>query len=207
MFSALKSNGQKTPEQMAADLAELRVTEAGLLGKYDELALAAADGADQGAADKAHAALVAHRQTIARAEGVLEAIERRAQREQMDAAAKSVDGAWAATLAKAKERVAIAHRFQASLKAAGDDYAALAAATAATHRALPSGYPIHAAAGFAIEGDLLTGLLRIEYSRHGLPGGPNLEGSNPPTIEHRYTEAVKCIELAREQSKEAAARG
>jgi hypothetical protein len=198
---------KKTPEQMAADLAELRTAEAALLRTYDELALAAADGADQGAADKAHADLTKCRESISRAEAVLQAIERRDQRQQLDAAAKVIDSAWADTLAKAKERVAIAHRFQASLKAAGDDYAALVAATAATHRALPSGYPIHAAAGFAIEGDLLTGLMRIEYSRHGFPGGPNLEGSNPPTIEHRYAEAVKCIELARDQSKEAAARG
>ena len=194
---------KKTPEQMAADLAELRVTEAGLLRTYDELALAAADGADQGAADKAHAALVAHQQTIARAEGVLQAIERREQRQQMDAAAKAVDEAWANTLAASRGRIDLARHLANSLKVAGEAYAKLVAANDATWRALPVGSPHHAGETFAFAAPLAPALFAIELSRVGLPGGTSLDGFVPPLLEQRYAEATTAVE----QSREAARRG
>jgi hypothetical protein len=195
---------KKTPEQMAADLAELRITAAGLLRTYDELALAAADGADQGAADKAHAALVAHRQIIARAEGVLEAIERRAQREQMDAAAKSVDGAWAATMAASKERIDLARHLANSLKVAGDAFAKLTAANTAVQRALPAARPHHAGDSFAFDAALLPAFLALEMSRVGLPGGPALAGFVPPPMEQRYAEATMVIAQHRAAAREPA---
>ncbi|WP_158885167.1 hypothetical protein [Rhodanobacter sp. L36] len=207
MFQALKLKQQKTPEQAVATLEELRVREADLLQRYDELALAAADGGDQALADRAHVELVRCRDAVVRAESLRQAIERREQRARADAAAATIDAAWADTLAKARDRVAKAARFEAKFKEAADEYAELVASNVAVHRALPVGYPIHAASGFAIENDLLAGLLRILYSRHRMPGGPHLGGLTPPSIERRYTEAVTCIEQARELSREAAAHG
>ena len=198
---------KKTPEQMAADLAELRVTEAGLLRTYDELALAAADGGDLAAADRAHAALSNHRQTITRAEGVLQAVERRETANQITQKAKAIDDAWAATLNKARSRIALAERVQSALSDAGEAFAALTAGTAEVHRALPLGYPSHETAGFAIEAGLAAALVRLQLAKFGLPGGPLLAGFVPPPIQQRYTEAVQCIEQARELSREAATHG
>jgi hypothetical protein len=212
MFNLTRNNKTAPTARTAVDVSEqlaaLRVTEPELLQRYDELALAAADGtADQVAADRAHIELIKCRDAIVRAESVQQAMERREQRARADAAAATIDAAWADTLAKAKERAVVARRFEATFKNVADDYAALIAANAAVHRALPSGYPSHAASGFAFEHDLLPGLLRVLYSRHQMPGGPHLGGLNPPSIEQRYIDAVTCIEEARALSREAVARG
>jgi hypothetical protein len=179
MFSALKSKGQKTPEQMAADLAELRVTEAGLLRTYDDLALAAADGADQAAADRAHAALVAHRQTVARAEGVLQAVERREQREQADAVTKAKDAALSHCVDLAEQRAKAADATQAAAKNLAEKIAAQREAEIALEIALPADFGTARRDGLYLEADELRVSVISEFDRLHMFGGP------PPWRDHR----------------------
>lgn len=128
------------------------------------------------------------------------------QRAKAEAAAV-VDRAWSSTLDASREREAIADRLQAQLADVAASYAELCGANASVHRSLPVGFPFHAAAGFGIEADLAPSLVRVEFSRRGLPGGPDLLGGEPQLLADRYKGATRCIEHARAASQVAAANG
>ena len=209
LFDALKkaATGRKSAAVLGDELEALRATEAELLLRYDAAALAAADGeGSQADADKAHAELTRQRALIERHANLLAAIERREARTAAEQAAAAIDAAWADTLAKSKAREAKAARVQALVRELSDAFVELNVATREVHPALPTGYPSHAAAGFALEADLSTNLVKIEFSRHFLPGGPQLLGGQPQKLDERYRHATATIAVAREQSREAAAR-
>lgn len=203
-----KPSPRMTPEAMAAHLADLREKGVALQASYDEAALAAADGlADQASADAAHAALWKNKQAIERTADVLAAIDRRETAAQVAQAAKAKDDAWAATAEHAKRRVTIAARLAASLKAAGEEYAAFIACTTQMQRAFPLGYPTHSKSSFGIAPTYVADLVRVEYARNGLPGGPALEGKTPTTLEQRCRENVERLGEARARSMGASANG
>jgi hypothetical protein len=209
MLEALKKPSPRmTPDAMGAHLADLRAREVDLRTRYDKAALAAADGTgSQSAADAAHAALQTNRGAIERTADVLAAIDRREAADQATHRAKVVDDAWASTIDHAKLRITLAQRLAASLKTAGQDYAAFVAATTQMHRSLPSGFPIHSTYSFGIGPNFAPDMIRVEYARNGLPGGPALEGRTPQALDQRCGETVQCIAEARALSKESAPHG
>jgi hypothetical protein len=197
---------QKPPAGTVRDqLDALRSAEPAMIRAYDEAALAAIDGGDQTAADRAYAALAAHRQAITRAEGVLQAVDRRGERQQADAAAKARDDAWIRTEGHAKRRIAIAQRLAAIFKQAGEEAAEFVSCTTEMHRALPGGYPTHRTYSFGISPNFVSDMIRVEYARNGLPGsGIALEGKTPKPLDQHCSETVQCISEARALSKAAA---
>lgn len=209
MLEALKKPSLRmTPDAMGAHLADLRAREVDLRARYDEAALAAADGTgSQSAADTAHVALQTNRSAIERTAGVLDAIDRRDAADRAALAARVIDDAWAKTEDHAKRRIAIATRLAASLKAVGEDFAAFQAATVQMHRSLPGGFPTHSTFAFGIGPNFAADMIRVEYARNGLPGGPALEGRTPQLLDQRCGETVQCIAEARALSKESAPRG
>jgi hypothetical protein len=121
--------------------------------------------------------------------------------------AAAIDRAWEATAKACRERAAIAERLQDLLTKAGATFGQLVESTMKVHRSLPAGYPARYLEDFSVEGGLAAALVRTEYSRRGLPGGPHLEGTNPRLLADRYKVATLCAERARVAAKEAAANG
>lgn len=209
MLKALKSLAPSRPTSagMEAELAAMRETEQALHARYDDLALAAADGdVNQSEADTAHAALVKHRAAIARHIDTTAAVARREERDAKAAERAATGKAWEAAQAKAQAREAIAAQLQANIDAVAADYAALHAASVALQNALPVGFPMQAAHGFAVEGGLAHDLVRVELGRRKLPGGLPLLGSQPQALANRYADATRCVAQAR-ADWEAANRG
>lgn len=137
----------------------------------DTLGSAVAGECPMADADAARAALTVAEQAAAvlgDAATLAEDLHARAQ------AAAVIDKAWDKTVAASRRREKIAARLQSQLADVAATFAELRAANAEVHGALPVGYPFHAAAGFGIESDLAPSLVRVEYSRRGLPGGPPL---------------------------------
>jgi hypothetical protein len=209
MLKALKSLAPSRPTSagMEAELAAMRETEQALQARYDELALAAADGdVNQSEADTAHAALVKHRVAIARHIDTAAAVARREERDARAAERAAIGKAWETAQAQAKAREAIAARLQANLEQVAADYVALHAASVAVQNALPVGFPSHAAHSFAVEAGLAHDLVRVELGRRNLPGGLPLLGTQPQALADRYADATRCVAQAR-ADWEAANRG
>jgi hypothetical protein len=118
--------------------------------------------------------------------------------------AAAVDAAWAATIKACREREVVATRLQSRVEEAAADYAQLVALNAKVHRALPTGLPSRETENFSIAADLAPSLVRVEYSRRGLPGGPHLMGAEHQLLADRYKVATQCAERARVESWEAA---
>lgn len=194
----LKSPADKAREHLDA----LRAAEPALLRTYDEAAFAAIDGdGSHGAADTAWGALNAHRQAIARAEDSLQAVDRRQQGRQADAAAKARDAAWAAMEGHAKRRIAIAQRVADLVKQLGEGADEFAACTTEMHQALPGGYPTHRTYSFGIGASFVADMIRVEYARNGLPGsGIALEGQTPKPLVQHCSETLQCISAARSEA-------
>ncbi|SEJ03645.1 hypothetical protein [Frateuria terrea] len=138
----------------------------------------------------------ANRRLLTKAADLAESHQTQAQK------AAAVDAAWAATIKACREREVIAVRLQSRLEKAAKDYALLVAANATVHHSLPPGFPARDTEDFSVAGDLAPNLVRVEYSRHGLPGGPLLMGVEPQLLAERYKVATQCAERARAAAQE-----
>jgi predicted nucleic acid-binding Zn-ribbon protein len=131
------------------------------------------------------------------AAALAEAVELAEKHQEAAQRAAAVDAAWAATVDACREREGIATRLQGRLEKVAADYAQLVALNAKVHRALPTGLPARDMENFSIAADLAPSLLRVEYSRSGLPGGPHLMGAEHQLLADRYKVATVCAERAR----------
>ena len=114
------------------------------------------------------------------------------------------DPTWGTLISLSKRREGIAARVQTSVENLGASFAELEAINhdirvahlAQTAQRAP-GVPANIDDAGAVMSGISTGLVRIEYTRHGLPGGAPVTWPAPPSFAQRYQEATRALELAR----------
>jgi hypothetical protein len=199
MFERLTNPSKNLPDTLREKLATLLHEEGGLTREYQNLAVGAADGSrPQSDADKAHAALVRHREMIHRTELALEGILQRDAQAQSDLERGEAKTAWKHLIEASQARASIAKKLDAKLQEAAGIYASLRGAVSEVHRLTPPNFTSQHAAAFGIEGGLLESLTKITYTTTGLPGGPTLLGENAENLSQRYADSTKCIEQLRD---------
>lgn len=207
MFNLLSKLGSTLSGKDApVRIADLKARHAAAAGKVDEVRVAFEETVQRAVAgDCSWDDVAAAKAALTDAEGaaalMAEAVELAEQQRSAAQQAAVVDAAWAATVDACREREVIASRLQDRLAEAAADYAQLVAATSKVHRSMPTGLPARDTEDFSVAADLAPTCVLVEYSRHGLPGGPHLMGGNPQLLVDRYKVATQCAERARAAAK------
>jgi hypothetical protein len=162
--------------QLAAEAADVSFARR----KYDELALAVADGrADAKEADKAHGALTAASQRHSRTAHTLEAARARAAVRVRAKARDEHDAALSHCVDLAEQRAKAADATQAAAKNLAEKIAAQREAEIALEIALPADFGTARRDGLYLEADELRVSVISEFDRLHMFGGP------PPWRDHR----------------------